>query len=118
MLALFSIAGSYPYMTGPLTLFFSTNIHSHECHFYTFPLYTKLKPIPKSRILTMNNSRPFSCPYTTYKSSLTPICDFQDRVRLGLETKKSPKITKFVRNITKIECVDFFYLNLLQMNSF
>ena len=51
MLALLSIAGSYPYMTGPLTLFFSTNIHSHECHFCTFPLYTKLKPIPKSRIL-------------------------------------------------------------------
>ena len=51
MLALLSTAGSYPYMTGPLTLFFNTNIHSHECHFYTFPLYTKLKPIPKSRIL-------------------------------------------------------------------
>ena len=51
MLALISTAGSYPYMTGPLTLFFNTNIHSHECHFYTFPLYTKLKPIPKSRIL-------------------------------------------------------------------
>ena len=51
MLALLSIAGSYPYMTGPLTLFFNTNIHSHKCHFYTFPLYTKLKPIPKSRIL-------------------------------------------------------------------
>ena len=51
MLALLSTAGSYPYMTGPLTLFFSTHIHSHECHFYTFPLYTKLKPIPKSRIL-------------------------------------------------------------------
>ena len=51
MLALLSTAGSYPYMTGPLTLFFNTNIHSHKCHFYTFPLYTKLKPIPKSRIL-------------------------------------------------------------------
>ena len=51
MLALLSTAGSYPYMTGPLTLFFSINIHSHECDFYTFPLYTKLKPIPKSRIL-------------------------------------------------------------------
>ena len=51
MLALLSIAGSYPYMTGPLTLFFNINIHSHKCHFYTFPLYTKLKPIPKSRIL-------------------------------------------------------------------
>ena len=50
MLALLSTAGSYPYMTGPLTLFFNTNIHSHKCHFYTFPLYTKLKPIPKSRI--------------------------------------------------------------------
>ena len=51
MLALLSITGSYPYMTGPLTLFFNTNIHSHECHLHTFPLYTKLKPIPKSHIL-------------------------------------------------------------------
>ena len=51
MLALLSTAGSYPYMTGPLTLVFNTNIHPHECHFYTFPFYTKLKPIPKSRIL-------------------------------------------------------------------
>ena len=51
MLALLSIAGSYPYMTKPLTLLFNTHIYSHECHFYTFPLYTKLKPIPKSRML-------------------------------------------------------------------
>ena len=51
MLALLSTAGLYPYMTGPLTLFLNPNIHSHECHFYTFPLYTKLKPIPKSYIL-------------------------------------------------------------------
>ena len=52
MLALLSTAGSYPYMTGPLTLFFNINIHSYKCHFYTFPVYTKLKPIPKSHILT------------------------------------------------------------------
>ena len=51
MLALLSMAGSYPYMTGPLTLFFSINIHSHKCPFYTFPLSTKLTPIPKSCIL-------------------------------------------------------------------
>ena len=56
MLALLSTAGSYPYMTGPLTLFFNTNIHSHKCHFYTFPLYTKLKPKPKSRILILEQS--------------------------------------------------------------
>ena len=53
MLALLSTARSYTHMTGPLTLLFNTNIHSHKCHFYTFPLYTKLKPIPKSHILTI-----------------------------------------------------------------
>ena len=65
MLALLSIARSYPYMTGPLTLFFSTNIHSHECHFYTFPLYTKLKPLPKSHILiteTISDCSPVHTP--------------------------------------------------------
>ena len=117
MLALLSIAGSYPYMTGPLTLFFSSIIHSHECHFYTFPLYTKLKPIPKSHILVTQTIPDRSLVHTSDKSSLTPICDFQDRVSLGLETKKSLKISKFFRNITKIQCVDFFYLNLLRINS-
>ena len=101
--------------------------HSIFFFFYTltrmpflhFPIIYKAETNTyKSYTDHLNNSRPFSCPYITYKSSLTPICDFQDRVSLGLETKKSPKYWKIIRNITKIQCVDFFYLNLLRINSF
>ena len=56
-----------------------------------FIIYKAETNTEKSSIDHLNNLRPFSCLYITYKSSFTPICDFQDRVSLGLETKKSPK---------------------------
>ena len=69
--------------------------HQHtltQMPFLHFPIIYKAETNTyKSYTGHLNNPQPFSCPYIGYKSSLTPICDFQDRVSLGLEAKKSPK---------------------------